>query len=222
VRQAVKYALDYNALINQTRQGMAVMNQQFIAKGYFAYKDKNPYSYNVEKAKSLMKAAGQSAGFDVELVTNTNEIRRLEAQVVQENLAKIGIRTTINIMPAAQMYQKMRQQGINLIVAGWGIDFPDSDALAEPFANHKAKQLAWRMGWLDDKAAQLTEAAAKEMDDKKRAKLYTELTEYWQVNSPFATMFQPTESFVASKGVKGVLAAFEGYSTHADYTRLSK
>jgi peptide/nickel transport system substrate-binding protein len=222
VRQAVKYAIDYNAIISQARQGMAVPNQQFIAKGYFGYKEKNPYKLNVEKAKSLMKEAGQANGFDVELVTNTNEVRRIEAQIVQENLAKIGIRTKINIMPAAQMYQKMREQGINLIVAGWGIDYPDADALANPFTNYKAKQLAWRMAWNDEKAVKLCEDAAKEVNEKTRLKLYADLTDYWQKNGPFAAMCQPIEAFVASKAVKGLPEAFDGFSLHVDFTKIKK
>ena len=222
VRQAVKYALDYDAIINQARQGMAVPNQQFIAKGYFGYKEKNPFRLNLEKAKSLMKAAGQANGFEVELVTNTNEIRRIEAQIVQENLAKIGIKTTINVMPAAQMYQKMRQQGINLIVAGWGIDYPDADALAAPFANYKAKQLAWRMAWNDEKASQMCEAAAQEVNEKKRLKLYSDLTEYWQQNAPFAAICQPTEAWAATKDVKGLSEAFDGYSLNVDFTKITK
>lgn len=222
VRQAVKYAIDYDAIISQARQGMAVPNQQFIAKGYFGYKEKNPFKLNLEKAKSLMKEAGQANGFEVEIVTNTNEVRRIEAQIVQENLAKIGIKTTINIMPAAQMYQKMREQGINLIVAGWGIDYPDADALAAPFTNHKAKQLAWRMAWMDDKASQLSEAAAKEVDEKKRLKMYADLTEYWQQNGPFAALCQPIDAWAASKDVKGLLEAFEGFSLHVDFTKIKK
>ena len=222
VRQAVKYALDYDAIINQARQGMAIPNQQFIAKGYFGYKEKNPFKLKLDKAKSLMKEAGQAAGFDVELVTNTNEVRRIEAQIVQENLAKIGIRTTINVMPAAQMYQKFREQGINLIVAGWGIDYPDPDALAQPFANYKAKQLAWRLAWMDDKAAQLTEAASLESNEKTRAKLYADLTEYWQNNAPFAAICQTMSAWVTSRDVKGLADAFDGFSLHVDFSKITK
>lgn len=222
VRQAVKYAIDYDAIISKIRAGYAIPNQQFIAVGYFGYKEKNPFKQNLEKAKALMKEAGYANGFDVELVTSTREDRRNEAILIKENLAQIGINATINVMQAAQMYQKMREQGINLIVAGWGIDYPDPDALAKPFANHRAKQLAWRMAWYDDKAANMTEAAGKEMDEKKRAKLYEDLTEYWQQNAPFAMLYQTVEYWVVSKEVKGLPEAFAGFSMHIDFTKVTK
>ncbi|RPI75283.1 MAG: ABC transporter substrate-binding protein [Desulfobacteraceae bacterium] len=222
VRQAVKYAIDYDSIINKVRGGYAIPNQQFNAVGYFGYKEKNPFKLNLKKAKALMNEAGYANGFDVELITNTTEIRRNEATLIQENLAQIGIKANINVMQAAQMYQKMREQGINLIVAGWGIDYPDADALAKPFANYRAKQLAWRMAWLDDKAADMTEAAGKEMNEKKRAKLYADLTEYWQQNGPFAMLYQPVEFWAVSNEVKGLPEAFAGFSMHIDFTKVSK
>jgi peptide/nickel transport system substrate-binding protein len=222
VRQAVKYAIDYDAIISKIRAGYAIPNQQFIAVGYFGYKEKNPFKQNLEKAKALLKEAGYANGFDVELITSTNEMRRNEATLIQDNLKQIGINANINVMQSAQMYQKMREQGINLIVAGWGIDYPDADALAKPFANHRAKQLAWRMAWLDDKAADMTEAAGKEMDEKKRAKLYEDLTEYWQQNGPFAMLYQTVEYWAVSKDVKGLPDAFAGFSMHIDFTAISK
>lgn len=120
VRQAVKYAIDYDAIIDKVMTGFAINNQQFLPVGYFGYVENNPYYQDIEKAKALMAEAGYADGFDVELVTNTTERRETEAVVVQENLAKIGIRATINLMQASQMYAKFREQGLQMIVAGWG------------------------------------------------------------------------------------------------------
>jgi peptide/nickel transport system substrate-binding protein len=222
VRQAVKYAIDYDAIINKVKAGFAINNQQFLAIGYFGYQENNPYKQDLEKAKALLAEAGYADGFEVELVTNTREERRNEAVIVQENLAKLGIKAEVNVMPAAQMYAKFRKQGINMIVAGWGIDFPDADALANPFANHRVKQLAWRLKWLDDKAADMAEAAAKEMDEAKREKIYHDLTDYWLENGPFAMLYQPIDYWAVRKTVKNAQAAFGGYSVHLDFTKMSK
>ena len=222
VRQAVKYAIDYDAIINKVREGFAIKNQQFLAIGYFGYKESNPYKRDVEKAKKLLADAGYPNGFEVEIVTSESDIRRAEAVVVQSNLADIGIKSNIVVMPAAQMYDKYRNQGLQMIVAGWGIDYPDADALAKPFADYTVKQLAWRNAWLDDKAASMTAAAAKEINDKKRAQMYIDLTQYWQVNGPFAMLYQPIEYWGIRKEVKGYDKAFEGYNVHCNFTLISK
>lgn len=222
VRQAVKYAIDYDAIIDKVREGFAIENQQFLAIGYFGYKESNPYKRDINKAKKLMADAGYANGFEVEIVTNESEIRRAEAVVVQSNLADIGIKSNIVVMQAAQMYDKYRNQGLQMIVAGWGIDYPDADALAKPFADYTVKQLAWRNAWLDDKAAAMTAAAGKEINEKKREQIYIDLVQYWQANGPFAMLYQPIEYWGIRKDVKGYDKAFEGYNVHCDFTMISK
>lgn len=222
VRQAVKYAIDYNAIIDKVMTGFAINNQQFLPVGYFGYVENNPYYQDIEKAKTLMAEAGYADGFDVEIVTNTTERRKTEAVVVQENLAKIGIRATINMMQASQMYDKFRQQGLQMIVAGWGVDYPDADALSNPFANYRVKQLAWRCVWYDDYAADLVEAASKEINEDKRFQMYQDLTNYWHIYGPFAMMYQPIQFWGVRNEVKNYDKAAEGYSVHYDLTEVYK
>jgi len=222
VRQAVKYAIDYNAIIDKVMTGFAINNQQFLPVGYFGYVENNPYYQDIEKAKTLMAEAGYADGFDVEIVTNTTERRKTEAVVVQENLAKIGIRATINLMQASQMYAKFREQGLQIIVAGWGVDYPDADALSNPFANYRVKQLAWRCVWYDDYAADLTEAASKEINEDRRFQMYQDLTNYWHIYGPFAMMYQPIQFWGVRNEVKNYDKAAEGYSVHYDLTEVYK
>lgn len=222
VRQAVKYAIDYDAIIERVRAGLAINNQQFLPVGYFGYVENNPFKKDVEKAKALLAEAGYADGFEVELVTNTTDTRKNEAIIVQENLAQIGIKAEVTIMQSSQMYAKFREQGINMIVAGWGVDYPDAAALSDPFANHRVKQLAWRLGWLDDHAADLAEAANTELDEAKRAELYQELTNYWHENGPFAMLYQPLQFWGVSDMVKGAEEGFAGYAVHCDFTKFSK
>jgi peptide/nickel transport system substrate-binding protein len=89
----VKYAIDYDAIIEKVCAGFAINNQQFLPVGYFGYVEDNPFKLDLEKAKALMAEAGYADGFEVELVTNTTETRKNEAIIVQENLAKIGIKS---------------------------------------------------------------------------------------------------------------------------------
>ena len=222
VRQAVKYAIDYNAIIDKVMTGFAINNQQFLPVGYFGYVENNPYYQDIEKAKTLMAEAGYADGFDVEIVTNTTERRETEAVVVQENLAKIGIRATINMMQASQMYAKFREQGLQMIIAGWGVDYPDADALSNPFANYRVKQLAWRCVWYDDYAADLAEAAGKETNEDRRFQMYQDLTNYWHIYGPFAMMYQTIQFWGVRNEVKNYDKAAEGYSVHYDLTEVFK
>ena len=84
-----------------------------------------------------MTEAGYSDGFDVELATDTRERRRAEAIVIQDNLAKIGIRAKINLMQGSQFFEKFRKQGFQICINGWTADYSDADANANAFANYK-------------------------------------------------------------------------------------
>jgi peptide/nickel transport system substrate-binding protein len=68
----------------------------------------------------------------------------------------------------------------------------------------------------------MTAAAAKEINDKKRAQMYIDLVQYWQVNGPFAMLYQPIEYWGIRKEVKGYDKAFEGYNVHCNFTLISK
>ncbi len=222
IRQAVKYAIDYDAIINKTMAGLAINNQQFIPIGYFGYVENNPYYQDIEKAKELMAEAGYTEGFDVEIATEVNERCRDEAVIIQSDLAKIGIRAEINLMQESQLYQKYRQQGLQMIIANWGVDYPDTDALANPFANHRVKQLAWRCDWIDDYAADLVEAASVEINEDRRFQMYQDLTSYWHIYGPFAMLYQRVSYWGVRNEVKDYDIASKGYSVHFDLTKIYK
>lgn len=222
VRLAIKYAIDYDAIINSVMRGFAILNQNFMPIGYFGYIELNPFKRDVQKAKQLLAEAGYPNGFEVEIITSTTDIRRNESIIVQSNLADIGIKASIVQMPSSEMYAKYRQQGHQMIIAGWGIDYPDPDALAKPFANYRVKQLAWRNMWYDDYAVDLAEKAGVELDDTKRAQMYKELQEYWITRSAFAMLYQPVGFWAVSNDVVGFERAVEGYTLTFDFTKISK
>ncbi len=224
VRLAVKYAIDYKSIIKDIVGGYAINNQEFIPYGYFGFVTDNPapFHQDIAKAKELMKEAGYPNGFEVELVTNTTERRRNEAIAIQAALAQIGIKAKITIMQASQMYSKYRQQGIQMIVAGWGVDFPDADALAKPFADYKVHQLAWRLMWYDDYAATLAEKAGFEKNPAKREQMYADLMEYWFLNGPFAMLYQPLQYWGVRSEVKGFDKAVKGYGLVFNLMEVSK
>lgn len=222
VRLAIKYAIDYDGIINDIMQGLALKVQGFIPKGYFGYVPDNPFNQDIEKAKQLLAEAGYPDGFEVELLTSDSDTRKNEAVKVQADLARIGIKANIVIMKASQMYSKYRQQGHQMIIAGWGIDYADPDALAKPFADYKAKQLAWRNVWYDDYASELAQKAAFELDPVKRAEIYKELTYYWFENGPFAMFYQTVSYWAIRNEVQGWEDAFFGYSMRVDWTKVYK
>lgn len=68
VRQALTYAVNKEAIIKAVYQGAGVAAKNLIPPTMWGYNDDvKDYTYDPEKAKALLKEAGQDKGFTVEL-----------------------------------------------------------------------------------------------------------------------------------------------------------
>ena len=223
VREAIRYAIDYKAIQEGIMRGEAIPLQTFVPVGYLGHNPALPFKQDLNKAKQLLAEGGYPNGFEVELSVTAPHPTRLDiAQVIQNELGKVGIKVKIVTGAAATVLQKYREQGLQMVIYGWGVDYPDPDALAKPFADGTIRQLAYRNAWMDPKATELTKKAMLERDPKQRVALYKELTELVAHKGPFVMLFQTTESWVIRTYVKGFEEAAALASFHFDYTKISK
>ena len=70
-------------------------------------------------------------------------------------------------------------------------------------ADDKPKPLAWRDHYFDPKANEMTMAAVKETDPKKRDQMYAELQKKITDEGPYILMFQPLTPVATRANVKG-------------------
>jgi peptide/nickel transport system substrate-binding protein len=203
VRQAIRYSIDYDSIVNDILKGMAIKWQTIIPKGLLGADPNTPYYKNITMAKKLLAEAGYPNGFEIELTTPPTYPQIDIATKIQSDLAEAGIKVKIVQMTQSEMYEKYRKQGLQLVLGGWGTDYPDPDDNAEAFGNYRIKQLAWRNSWYDDYAANLTEKAALETNLDKRDAMYRNLSEYILENGPFVILYQQVHPYVLRDWVKG-------------------
>jgi peptide/nickel transport system substrate-binding protein len=215
VRQAVRWALDQDAMVNDLAGGNAKKIQTIIPFGLFGANPATPYKLDVEKGKALMAAAGLAAGFEVEFLVSTGSCAAgipcadLAAKV-QSDLAKIGIKANIKQIAQAELLKLYRAQKAQFVLLEWGSDFPDPDGNATPFGDYSAKSLAWRNQWKNDAASKLVQQAALEKNPTKRAALYKQLTELLLQDGWGAMLMQPLATVTISKSVSGYLRNAQG------------
>jgi peptide/nickel transport system substrate-binding protein len=189
VRMAIRYAIDYDGIIKNVLGGAAKQTSTFIPEGFPGYESRILYRTDIEKAKQLMKEAGVS-GFETNLDHIDATPRPEVAQVIQASLAKIGIKVNLNKMVGAQLFPKYRAQKTDLFLGGWGPDYIDPHTNAQPFADHTAKQLAYRNAYENETTAKMIQDAGVEMDDAKRIALYQEANKIIQEEGPYAFLYQ--------------------------------
>lgn len=96
-RQAMAYAIDYDALLNVAFEGYAKPADGLIPPGSWAYKSRTPMVKDVEKARELLAAAGNPKGFEFKVSVTPQPFRSQILQIMQSSLAEVGIELKIEV-----------------------------------------------------------------------------------------------------------------------------
>jgi ABC-type transport system substrate-binding protein len=163
VRQAVNMAINKDR-ITQIINGRTVPANQPLPPTMPGYtKDYAGYPYDPEKAKAMLAEAGLPDGFETELyVMNTDPNPRI-AQAIQQDLAGIGIKASIQSLAQANVIAAGGEEDqAPMIWSGgmaWIADFPDPSNFYGPILGCAgAVPGGWNWSWycnedLDKKAA---------------------------------------------------------------------
>jgi peptide/nickel transport system substrate-binding protein len=210
LREAIRYAINYDEIVNNLLGGNAQVVQEIIPAGLFGHTGAKPFTQDLAKAKELIAKAGVAEGTEIELLVTAaaNAPGGVEwstlAAKIQNDLQQIGLKLNIKAIQQSELLTIYRAQKGQMVLIVWGPDFPDPDGNVTPFTNYAAKSIAWRNAW--EAPADLTklgQQAALEQDSAKRAELYRQLTERVLHEGPYAVLYQPTRPFGVRKNIQG-------------------
>jgi peptide/nickel transport system substrate-binding protein len=131
VRQAVAYAIPYQKILDAVMFGQA--KPMFGAAPETAtatvWPQPHGYATDLAKAKALLAEAGYADGFETTLSFDLGfaVVNEPLCILVQESLAQIGIKTTINKIPGANWRNELLKKNLPLIAnvfSGW-LDYPE-------------------------------------------------------------------------------------------------
>jgi peptide/nickel transport system substrate-binding protein len=131
VRQAVAYAIPYQKIMDVVLFGLA--NPMFGAAANtpteVAWPQATKYATDMAKAKALLTEAGYADGFETTISFDLNfaGVNEPLCVLVQESLAQLGIKTTINKVPGANWRTELNKKEMPLytnVFSGW-LDYPE-------------------------------------------------------------------------------------------------
>jgi peptide/nickel transport system substrate-binding protein len=131
VRQAMAYAIPYQKIMDAVLFGLA--NPMFGAAAdratEVAWPQPTKYSTDMAKAKALLAEAGYANGFETTISFDLNfaGVNEPLCVLVQESLAQLGIKTTINKVPGANWRTELNKKEMPLytnVFSGW-LDYPE-------------------------------------------------------------------------------------------------
>ena len=209
VRTALRYLVDYQGMADTFLKGSFNVHQTFLPIGFPSAIDYNPYKLDVAKAKALLAEAGYPNGFEIKLESSNQSPLTEICQSVQQTMGMGGIKVNIVAGERKQVIATLRARRHQLNLISWTPDYLDPHTNASVFAmnvddaDDKPKPLAWRDHYFDPKANEMTMAAAKETDPKKRDQMYAELQKKITDEGPYILMFQPLTPVATRANVQG-------------------
>ena len=166
VRQAVKSALDFNALNQLAYQGNAVPATSFMPYKMLFWDSSLPaVTPDLTKAKQLLSDAGFPNGFTTNLITTSGDSAgQSEAVVMKDALSKIGITLNIESYEQATAYAKVRTGAYGMAERYWTNDIIDPDEVVTFGVDITAGANAFDSWWSNPEPAKLATQARSEPD----------------------------------------------------------
>lgn len=211
VRQAIKWAIDYEGIQRNLVPRTYVVHQSHQPKGFPGALDDRPFSRQVEKARALMReggvADGFEAAFDYTAASPFNDI----AQAIQANLAEIGIKLQMTPGEGRQMLGRYRARQTDIVLTRWGSDFLDPHNNVDFVLFNRdntdasrARNAAWRNSFQDQAVNQKILAALREPDAEKRLEMYRELQRFDREHGPNVWLLQEVEPTATNTRTTGL------------------
>ena len=143
VRQAIRYAIDYDGILKGLLKGVGTRPNSMIPVGMLgndaAFNNTLLIHRDLNKAKALLAAAGYAHGFSVSLDYVTGDVfdgiayDPLAAKI-QNDLGRVGIHITLVPQPGSVALTNFSNKKDAAILYKWTVDYPDPNDYAGPFS----------------------------------------------------------------------------------------
>ncbi|MBL8482728.1 MAG: ABC transporter substrate-binding protein [Rhodocyclaceae bacterium] len=123
VRQALSKAINRQALVERTMEGLAIATGNIVIPGIVGHVDAlAPEPYDLAGAKRLLAEAGYPDGFALTLHGPNNRYVNDEqvVQTVAQMLTRAGIATRVETMPLSSYFGRARAGEFSFALLGWG------------------------------------------------------------------------------------------------------
>ena len=204
VRRALQHAVNVQQIVEATFGDAVDPAFGLVPPPLLGARDKVLYGYDADKARALLKEAGVS-DLKISLTFGTDPDLMIVAQVLQSQLADVGVGLTIKQMDSAAMIAQAQDNK--------GGGYKDIDMIIEPFTT--VPDPSWVTEWFtcdqvgvwnfqrtcspewDEENA----AAVKETDPDKRAKMYVDLQDKLEETGAYVFLYHGVNAWATKPGI---------------------
>ncbi len=202
VREAINLAVNRRAIVDTITLNTAAMPSQGSFPGVFGYNpDLDPIPYQPERARQLLAAAGYGEGFELtaSLVVGTYANDLEIYQMVQQDLARIGVELTIRQTVFSDWIRQYVYETweTDMFSLAWNTSpYNDAQRPMEYFSCRKARPF-----FCDEGLLALLEQASEELDVERREQLLFDLAERYRNAWPHLFLMEYSHTWVTSDDV---------------------
>jgi len=225
VRQAINYAINKDAVAKVAFGGYATPADAVVPAGVEFSIKTGLWPYDVAKAKQLMAEAGYPNGFETELWSAYNHtIAQKVTQVLQQQLAQIGVKVKITLLEAGQRVEKVESwpdpatAPVRLYYVGWSASTGEADWALRPLLGSESfpPRLFNTAYYKSDKVDNDIKGALLTTDHAAKAKFYRDAQETIFQDAPWAPLVIEKLLSAKNKKLSGVYTMPDGSFNFTD------
>ncbi len=212
VRQAISMAINKVDILDGILQGEGTAATGMLAPTVAGNtQDVDILEYDVEAARELLAEAGFADGFSTTIYVNDGSAARATiAELIQSQLAAIGIDVTIQIVEWGAFLEMTAAGEHEMFLLGWTTVTGDADyGLFAMFHSSNLGDPGNRAFFVNERADELLEAGRTTADQDDRDVIYAELTQLLIDEAPLVPLYYPNV-INGTNGISGFDQDFNG------------
>ena len=207
VRRAVQLGVDVDLILEGALFGLAIRATGTITPGVVGHRGYNLYpNRDVAKAKELLAEAGLADGFKTNITIENTTERMTVAQIIQSNLAEIGIDVEINALDSGLFWiQGLESEGeywkdLQMFMHDWGWT-PDPAMPSQWYVPEQVGIWNWER-WNSPEYGELHQTAIMETDPEKRHTMYVRMQDLMEESGAYLFLTPGITGLLVRDGIE--------------------
>jgi peptide/nickel transport system substrate-binding protein len=215
VRRALAHAIDRQAIVDHLRRGLATPADGLIPPIARAHEpDITSYAFDPARARQLLDEAGYpdpdgdgpAPRLRLTLKTSNIEFNRLQAAVVQQDFARVGVALDVRTYEFATLFADVIAGNFQLYFLQWvGGSLADPDILRRAFHSSQIPPVGFNRGhFRNAEVDALLDQAATSLDPAGRQAAFAGVQRVLAREVPYISLWHKTNFAIARRSLTGL------------------
>lgn len=209
LREALNYAVDKERIAAILLNGLARPSIGVLPPGVYPETTRHPaFGYDAELARQRLREAGFPGGDglpELTLAIDDKATTEAVAQVVQSNLADIGVKVALRKSDFNTLLAEVAQGTLDFFYLYWGGTDPNAEIFMVQFKSDLAPETGgYNFGrYTNEKADALYSSAVAELNEEKSRAKWLEMNELVTADAPWIFLYHTKKVRLVQPGISG-------------------